>query len=186
MGGGRKALGGLSGSQPIGFTNVLYSPFAVLAGHVVTLRAIWFLGGYRLPEPGPGLRHASPAPAGAGSRGPGREGVPAVREGLQSDGQEGCGRRHRGAHLFGPQGPGSAAGTSPKPCSLARGHPHPDHRGNEGGELSRGDLTFHPYVARNRSSWPCSSAMARPFGCLWSHFFSVWWNRSTFPQVWGW
>ena len=23
-------------------------------------------------------------------------------------------------------------------------------------------------------------------GCAVSHFFSVWWNRSTLPQVWGW
>jgi hypothetical protein len=34
MGGGRKALGGLSGSQPIGFANTFYSSFAVLAGRV--------------------------------------------------------------------------------------------------------------------------------------------------------
>jgi len=24
------------------------------------------------------------------------------------------------------------------------------------------------------------------WGCARSHFFWVWWNRSTLPQVWGW
>jgi transposase len=72
------------------------------------------------------VRQSGSAPARrARGRSQGGEGLPPVREGLQSDGKKGCGCRHRGAHLFGPRRASSAAGTSPRPCSLARGHPHP-------------------------------------------------------------
>ena len=42
-------------------------------------------------------------------------------------------------------------------------------------------------VAANRFSWRCSLGHRwRPAAGAASHFFRVWWNRSTLPQVWGW
>ncbi len=42
------------------------------------------------------------------------------------------------------------------------------------------------YSSMKASSWVCSSAMVAARGWLVSHFLSVWWKRSTFPQVVGW
>jgi transposase len=42
------------------------------------------------------------------------------------------------------------------------------------------------YKAAAFSIWPWRPAIVRTGRCLAKNFFSVWWKRSTFPQVWGW